>query len=199
VTAGLVVLVSGGGRSLENLVDVARRGELDARVDLVVADRPGIGALERCARLGLEVVVLEPKALGGMAEFSREVFRRAEAAGSRFVVLAGFLRLLAIPAHWRGRVVNIHPALLPYFGGKGMYGDHVHAAVLAAGRTESGCTVHLVDDHYDEGTVLLQERVPVLPGDTVATLAARVFEAEKRALPEALRRLIAADAARRSH
>ena len=108
------------------------------------------------------------------------------------VQFAGSIRSFASgPGAWRGRVLNIHPALLPKYGGKGFYGDHVHAAVLAAGERETGCTVHLVDDQYDHGAHLLQRRVPVLPGDDVHTLAARVFEAEKEALPEAIRLVLA--------
>ena len=191
MNARLALLVSGSGRSLENLVEETRRGALAAEVVLAIADRPGIGALERCARLGVPALVLDYKALGGAEGFSARVFRELEEREVRLCVLAGFLRLVRVPPHWKGRVLNIHPALLPKYGGKGFYGDHVHAAVLAAGERESGCTVHLVDDQYDHGTHLLQRRVPVLPGDDVHTLAARVFEAEKRALPEAIRLLLA--------
>ena len=107
------------------------------------------------------------------------------------VCLMGFLLLLPIPADFERRVLNIHPALLPDFGGEGMYGNHVHAAVLAGGRAESGCTVHYCDNLYDHGEIILQRRCPVLPNDTVETLATRVFEEEKKAYPEALRRVLA--------
>lgn len=191
MSRNLVVLVSGSGRSVENLAEHIARGSLDARIALVIADRPNIGALARCERLGLPAELLEPRALGGMGPFGDAVFARARVLGAELVVLAGFLRLLAIPPEWRGRVVNIHPALLPDFGGKGMYGEHVHRAVLASGRRETGCTVHLVDDTYDRGEIVLQRRVPVLAGDDAESLAARVFEAEKLALPEALAILLA--------
>jgi phosphoribosylglycinamide formyltransferase 1 len=102
-------------------------------------------------------------------------------------LMAGFLSLWEIPQDWRGRVMNIHPALLPKFGGQGMHGEHVHAAVLAAGEKESGCTVHFADNTYDTGPIIVQRRVPVLPGDTPDTLAARVFEQECLAYPEAIR------------
>ena len=198
MSARLALLVSGGGRSLENLVERARAGSLAAEVVLAISDRPGVGALERCARLGIPALVLDYKALGGAAGFSARVFQELEQREVALCVLAGFLRLVQVPPAWRGRVLNIHPALLPKYGGKGFYGDHVHAAVLAAGERETGCTVHLVDDQYDHGAHLLQRRVPVLPGDDVHSLAARVFEAEKEALPEAIRLLLArrADAAR---
>ena len=191
MSARLALLVSGGGRSLENLVEESRRGALAAEVVLAIADRPGIGALERCTRLGVPALVLDYKESGGAEGFSARVFRELEQREVRLCVLAGFLRLVRVPPAWRGRVLNIHPALLPKYGGKGFYGERVHTAVLAAGETESGCTVHLVDDQYDHGTQVLQERVPVLPGDDVHTLAARVFEAEKRSLPEAIRRVLA--------
>lgn len=187
----LVLLVSGSGRSVENLFEHIQRGQLRARIALVIADRPNIGALERCRRLGIPAELLEPREVGGMGAFSDAVFARAQGLGAELVVLAGFLRLLAIPPGWRGRVVNIHPALLPDFGGKGMYGEHVHRAVLSSGRRETGCTVHLVDDSYDRGEIVLQRRVPVLAGDDVESLAARVFDAEKLALPEALAILLA--------
>ena len=102
--------------------------------------------------------------------------------------MAGFLHLLAIPADFAGRVINIHPSLLPAFGGKGFHGEHVHRAVLERGCTVSGCTVHLVDDQYDHGRILLQATVPVLTDDTVSSLAARVFAAECDALPTAISR-----------
>jgi formyltetrahydrofolate-dependent phosphoribosylglycinamide formyltransferase len=191
VSARLAVLVSGGGRSLENLVERSRRGELAAEVVLAIADRPAIGALERCARLGVPALVIDYKEAGGVEGFSARVFRELDERGVRLCVLAGFLRLVRVPPAWRGRVLNIHPALLPKYGGKGYYGDRVHAAVLAAGERESGCTVHHVDDHYDHGAHVLQKRVPVLPGDDVHSLAARVFEAETQALPEAIELVLA--------
>jgi phosphoribosylglycinamide formyltransferase-1 len=130
---------------------------------------------------------LAPRAHADPGALSRAVFAEVERARADLVVLAGYLHLLPIPESWRGRVLNIHPALLPKFGGKGFYGERVHRAVLAAGERESGCTVHYVTDEYDSGPPLLQLRVPVLPDDTPETLAARVFEAEKRALPAAIR------------
>lgn len=183
----LALLASGGGRSLENLAAVIARGELEAEIVLLVSDRPGIGALERSARLGIPTLVLPYQEMGGSAGFSERVFTELDERGVALCVLAGFLRLLRVPARWRGRVINIHPALLPAFGGKGFYGDRVHAAVLEAGVRETGCTVHFVDDVYDHGEHILQRRVPVMAGDDAHTLAARVFEEEKRALPEAIR------------
>ena len=186
----IALLVSGGGRSLGNLAACIERGELAAEIALVVSDREGIRALERCARLGIPTLVLPYKELGGADGFSARVFAELEERGVVLCVLAGFLRLLRVPKHWAGRVINIHPALLPAFGGKGMYGDRVHAAVLAAGVKETGCTVHFVDEQYDHGEVILQRKIAVRGGENVHALAERVFEEEKKALPEAIRRVL---------
>ena len=188
----LAVLVSGSGRSLENLAECVRRGELDVELALVIASTPKALALERAKRLEIPALVLAPREHASPEAYSRAVFAAIERSGAELAVFAGFLHLLLVPETWEGRVINIHPALLPKYGGKGFYGDRVHGAVLAAGERESGCTVHYVTNEYDRGPQLLQERVPVLPGDTAEALAARVFEAEKRALPEAIRRHFAA-------
>ena len=190
-TIRLAVFVSGSGRSLENLARLISLGELDCEIGLVVSDREGIAALERAEQAGLESLVLPYRELGGASGFSRRAFEELAARGCNRIVLAGFLRLLKLPPGWDGRVLNIHPSLLPKYGGKGFYGEHVHRAVLAAGETTTGCTVHLVDDRYDEGRILLQREVPVRTDDTVDTLAARVFDEEKRALPDAIRMWIA--------
>ena len=192
----LAVLVSGTGRTLANLFDRIDGGELDARIGLVAADREGIRGLELGRERGLPTAVVRPRDGDGPEDFSRRMFEAIEAQGCGTVVLAGFLRFLPIPERWLGRVINIHPSLLPAHGGKGCYGNRVHAAVLAAGDAETGCTVHYVDNIYDHGPPILQARVPVLPGDDVETLASRVFEEECRALPEALRRHLAAQVSR---
>jgi phosphoribosylglycinamide formyltransferase-1 len=195
VSARLGVLVSGGGRSLENLAEVIARGELSAELALVISSHAEAFALERARRLGIPAITLLPREHPGPEAYGDAIFAELERARCDVAVLAGFLRLLVVPERWLGRVLNIHPALLPDFGGKGYYGDRVHAAVLAAGRAESGCTVHYVTNAYDAGPVILQRRVPVEPGDDVHALAARVFEAEREALPEALRRHLAGEAA----
>jgi formyltetrahydrofolate-dependent phosphoribosylglycinamide formyltransferase len=192
--ANLGVLVSGTGRSLENLCERIARGELAARIALVLADREGTLALERARRLELPHLVVQKQRDEDVPAFSRRVFGALEAHAVELAVLAGFLRLLRVPERWAGRVINIHPALLPRFGGKGMYGERVHQAVLASGASESGCTVHFVDDQYDHGPIVLQRRVPVLPGDDAHALAARVFAEEQEALPEAIRRVLAGEA-----
>jgi phosphoribosylglycinamide formyltransferase-1 len=183
------VLVSGTGRHLENLAALAERGELGGTPVLCISNKAGVAALDRAARAGIEALVLDPERALDDVAFSARAFAEIEARGCDTVVLAGFLRRLLVPPAWTGRVVNIHPALLPAFGGKGYYGDRVHRAVIERGCEVSGCTVHLVDDEYDHGRVLVQRWCPVEPDDTPATLAARVFAEELQALPEALHRL----------
>lgn len=183
----IAVFVSGTGRHLENFVRLALAGELDARVSLVLCDRAEAGAIERAQKYGLQPVTLLPADFENSEAFSRAAFDAAREAGAETILLAGFLRLLHIPADWTGRVLNIHPSLLPAFGGKGYYGHHVHEAVLQRGCTISGCTVHYVDQEYDHGRILVQRTVPVLQVDTPEDLATRVFEEELIAFPEALR------------
>ena len=180
----LGVLISGGGRTLLNLHDCIRKATLSASIDVVVSSRGDAPGVERSRAAGLSPVVIERKRYS-QDEFQRRITQAV--AGVDLVCMAGFLSLWRIPDALLGRVINIHPALLPEFGGRGMYGHHVHEAVLAAGRTESGCTVHFCDNEYDHGPIILQRKVPVLPGDTPSTLAARVFEQECIALPEAVR------------
>lgn len=186
----LAVLVSGSGRSLANLLERSAAGSLPARVVLVVASRPGLGAEAVARRHGVEVAVI-PRDGALARDWSARVFGACRDAGATLVVMAGWLHLLPIPADFASRTINIHPALLPAFGGKGFHGLHVHRAVLARGCTVSGCTVHLVDDEYDHGRILVQRTVPVLADDTPESLAARVFAAECRALPEAIGRFAA--------
>ncbi len=193
--ARLGVLVSGGGRSLENLVERGRDGRLPAEVALVVANRADAGALARAERLGVPSCVLRPRDHADEGAFGEAVFRRLEEAEVDLAVLAGYLVRLPMRDGWRGRVLNIHPALLPSFGGRGYYGHHVHEAVVRAGVKVTGCTVHFVDDEYDHGPILLQRTVPVAYEDTPDDVAARVFEAEKEALPEAIRLVVEGRAA----
>ena len=185
------VLVSGSGRHLENLAALCASGELDARIALVICDRAGVAALERAERLGLPLLHLDPERALDPEAFGERAFAAIREHGAETVVLAGFLRLLQIPEDYQGRVLNIHPSLLPAFGGKGFYGSRVHAAVLARGCQVSGCTVHRVDEVFDNGPILLQRWCPVEPGDTPDSLAARVFELELEAYPEAIRRFLA--------
>lgn len=191
----IAVAVSGSGRSLRNLIERSRDGRLNAEVALTVADRGKIKALEISEEADVPVALLRPKKFEGPGAFSEAVFAAVERQGCQLVVLAGFLRLLPIPERWEGRVINIHPSLLPKHGGAGYYGDRVHEAVLASGDEESGCTVHYVDNQFDNGPPILQRKVPVLAGDSVGSLAKRVFAEECEALPEAVERALIAQTA----
>ncbi len=182
----LGILLSGGGRTLQNLCEQIEDGRLPATVEVVVSSRADAYGIQRAQKFGRPVRVIERKTTTP-DEFNARITEALEAAKVDLVCMAGFLSLWPIPEAFRGRVMNIHPALLPDFGGKGFYGHHVHEAVLAARRTESGCTVHFCDNEYDCGPIILQRRVPVLPDDTPDTLAARVFEQECVAYPEAVR------------
>jgi len=175
----VAVLVSGGGTNLQALLDTFSGAAAHAApvvIARVISNRPDAGALERARRAGVPTTVLRDPA--NAAELL------AALGDANLVVLAGYLKLVpaAVVSRFRGRMINIHPALLPAFGGPGMYGQHLHAAVLASGATESGVTVHFVDEAFDRGEIIAQERVPVLPDDTPETLAARVLEAEHRLL-----------------
>lgn len=177
----VAVLVSGGGTNLQALIDALGGGPLPtapARISRVISNRPDAGALERARRAGIPTTVLRDP------EDEAELL--AAIGDAQLVVLAGYLKLVpaAVVARFRQRMVNIHPALLPDFGGPGMYGRRVHEAVLASRATESGATVHFVDEHYDRGPIVAQRRVPVQPDDTADTLAQRVLAAEHELLPE---------------
>ena len=172
----VAALVSGGGTNLQALLDSLTASSI-ARVTRVISNRPAAGALERARRSGVATTVLRDPAdaaelLGALGD-------------AQLVVLAGYMKLIpaAVVSRFRGRMINIHPALLPDFGGAGMYGQHVHAAVLASGAKESGATVHFVDEEFDRGAIIAQERVRIETGDTPESLAARVLEAEHRLLP----------------
>src|SRR5687767_12096933 len=183
----LAILASGGGTTLQNLLDQIRAGHLNARIKLVLASKPDIRALSRAAEANIPAHVVERKSIPDLKTFSKNVFSHIDAANVDLVCLAGWLCMLDIPDRYHERIINIHPALLPSFGGKGMYGEKVHQAVLDHGCKVSGCTVHFVDAHYDNGPIILQRTCPVLDDDTPQTLAARVFEQEKIAYPEAIR------------
>lgn len=184
----LTVLISGSGSTLQNLIDRTRAAELPATIVGVVASRGGIFGIERAQQAHLPVHVVERSPT---TTFSERVFAAIRASEPDLVVLAGWLHLLQIPADFENRVLNIHPSLLPAFGGPGMYGRYVHEAVLASGATVSGCTVHFADNTYDTGPIVLQREVPVLKSDTPSTLAARVQAAECDAYPEAIRKIAA--------
>jgi phosphoribosylglycinamide formyltransferase-1 len=183
----LAVLLSGSGTTLQNLLDRSADGRLPARVVLVVSNRSDAYGLQRAERAGVPTAVVERRECGSREEFSDRIFGLCREQAADLVCLAGFLQLLTIPDDFGGRVLNIHPSLIPSFCGKGFYAHRVHEAALAYGVKVSGCTVHFADNVYDHGPIVLQRVVSVQDDDTADTLAARVFEQECEAYPEAIR------------
>jgi len=182
----LGVLISGSGTTLANFLKERDAGRLGVEISVVIADRE-CGGISRSIQAGLACEVLPRRTFENTAAFSQAIFDRMRAAKVDLVTLAGFLARVDVPDDFHQRVMNIHPALIPSFCGKGMYGHHVHEAVIARGCKVSGCTVHFADSEYDHGPIISQKCVPVLDGDTPDSLAARVFDAECVAYPEAIR------------
>lgn len=190
------VLVSRGGRTAVNLAERIARDEVPAELALAILHDPQVPAYERLREAGVPIEVVPSPPYAELTPAQAEAIAdRIDAAfgaaGVELVCLCGYLRRFRVGERWRGRAINIHPALLPDFGGPGFHGLHVHRAVLESGRAESGCTVHWVDEEYDRGATILQRRCPVLPGDTPESLAARVFTEECEAMPEAVARIAA--------
>ncbi len=183
----LAVLLSGSGRTLANLLERIATKELDARIEVVVSSTSKARGIDIAKQAGIETHVITPRDYTSVEAYSEATFDACRAASPHLVVMAGFLKFVTIPPDFEGRVVNIHPSLIPAFCGHGYYGHHVHEAVLAYGAKVSGCTVHFVDQQYDHGPIILQRVVPVAENDTPDTLAARVYAAECEAYPEALR------------
>ncbi len=192
----LGVLLSGAGRTLENLLDVIDRGDLDARVRIVISSVPDVRGLHVAAAAGIPHQVVRRNAHDSLEDYSAAMYDQLGAHDVDLIVMAGYLRKMAIFPGWEGRILNIHPCLLPeagpYAAGKGMFGERVHTAVLANGDVVTGATVHVVTDDYDEGPPLARVEVPVLPGDTPVTLGTRVFQAEKALYPATIREYLAA-------
>ena len=181
------VLISGGGTNLQALIDAIEDGTLDARITKVIADRPA-GGLKRAAAAGIPAAMLERNIYG--KDLSGRIMKELKGEAD-IVVLAGFLSILdsSFVEAYRGRIINIHPSLLPAYGGKGMHGIHVHEAVIAAGDKYSGCTVHLVEEGVDTGKILAQKKVSVVPGDTPQSLARRILEEEHSLLISAVKNM----------
>lgn len=182
----LAVLISGGGTTLKNLIDQINRGTLDVEIAVVIASTPKAGGLVFAAEAGIDRHVVDHSKYQNAEAFSRDIFQICRQAGADLVVMGGFLKQVVVPDDFVHRVVNIHPALIPAFCGKGFYGRRVHAAAIEYGVKISGCTIHFVDNQYDHGPVIMQRAVPVLDDDTPESLAARVFAAECEAYPEAI-------------
>jgi len=182
----LAVLLSGSGTTLQNLLDRIADGRLRVEIVLVVSSKADAFGLERARRAGVPTVAISRKEAGSVEAFSQRIFAACREARAGLVCLAGFLQLLRVPDDFLGRVMNIHPALIPAFCGKGFYGHRVHEAVLECGAKLSGCTVHFADNEYDHGPIISQRIVAVRDDDTPDTLAARVFEQECEAYPQAI-------------
>ncbi len=184
----LAVLLSGTGRSLANLLRVIGDGTLRARISVVISSRPDVRGLDIAAEADIPTAVIERRYFADDEAYSEAVYAVLAPYQPDLVVMAGFLRKLIVRPEWEGRILNIHPALLPESAaaGKGFYGERVHAAVIASGARESGASVHVVDNEYDAGPVVMRVTVPVLPDDTPASLGARVFAAECALYPQAI-------------
>jgi phosphoribosylglycinamide formyltransferase-1 len=183
----LGVLISGGGTTLMNLLDCVRQGSLNAEIPLVISSRSTALGVERARAAGLDVKIVRRKDFADIDLFSKRIEEELTSAKVDLVIQAGWLCLWKIPARYENAVMNIHPALLPSFGGQGMWGHHVHEAVIAAGCKVSGCTVHFCTNEYDKGPIIVQRCCEVKDDDTAEMLAARVFEQECIAYPEAIR------------
>jgi formyltetrahydrofolate-dependent phosphoribosylglycinamide formyltransferase len=182
----IAVLLSGTGRSLDNLQQERVAGRLRAEIAVVISSKSDAYGLVRARAQGLDAAAVPRRDYPDLEAFNAAINAVLVPYGVDLVVLAGFLSLYQPPPELAGRVMNVHPALLPAFGGKGFYGDRVHRAVLASGVKVSGCTVHFADSRYDHGPIILQTAVPVLDDDTVQSLAARVFAAECEVYPRAI-------------
>jgi len=191
----LAVLISGSGRTLKNFIELIAEDQLPVDIRLVVSSSAKAGGLKFAEEAGIPTQVIRRGDFIydqiGEAAYGDAIFDACREANVDYVAMAGFLKLAPVPADFTGRVVNIHPALIPAFCGHGMYGHHVHQAVIDAGVKVTGCTVHFVDNKYDCGPIIWQQPVPVFDDDTADTLAKRVFEAEKEAYPHVLRMLAA--------
>ncbi len=182
----IAVLISGCGTTLQNFIFLRDRGELDIDIRLVISSRPGVKGLRRAMDAEIPGKVVQ-RSSHPQDLFSKQITQAVRQADVDLVCMGGFLSMWIIPPDFQGRVMNIHPALLPRFGGKGFYGLYVHQAVLEAGCKVSGCTVHFVDNIYDHGPIILQKAVPVQEDDTPETLAKRVRKQERILYPEAVR------------
>jgi len=188
----IAVFISGGGSNLQSLIDASRDGRLKADIVLVVSSKLKAFGLQRAAKADIDTFVFRLKDYPDPEAAETDLIEKLDAYDIDYIALAGYLKLLpaSVVKKYRNCIINIHPALLPKYGGQGMYGHFVHEAVIASGDKVSGPTVHIVDEIYDNGRILMQEEVPVMPDDTSETLAARVLEAEHRIYPQALQKLI---------
>ncbi|MGB0597853.1 MAG: phosphoribosylglycinamide formyltransferase [Rubripirellula sp.] len=187
----IAVFLSGGGRSLANLIKHRDEHGLPIEIRLVISTSSKVRGVEIARDAGIETRIVLKSKYPDSSQYTEAMFGPCRECGAQLVVMAGYLKHVVIPVDFDGRVINIHPSLLPSFGGQGMYGHHVHQAAIERGVQVSGCTVHSVDNHYDNGPILLQRSCQVKPDDTADSLAARVFELECEALPAAIQQIAA--------
>ena len=185
----IAILISGGGTTLRNLIECQAKDSLPIDIRLVISSSVKAAGLRIAANAGIPLRIITIGQYPDPQDFSVAYFKAIRQSGAQIVVMAGFLKYLPIPRDFENRVVNIHPSLIPEFCGAGMYGKHVHQAVLDSDNKVSGCTVHFVDNQFDHGPVIAQQIVPVLDNDTAETLAARIFQAECLLYPQVLRLL----------
>ena len=183
----IAVLISGGGTTLRNLIELRDRGALPVDFRLVVSSKKDAGGLKIAEAASIPTEVISKKKADSAEQHSENVFGMIRKAGAQLVVMGGYLQHVLIPTDFENMVINIHPSLIPSFAGKGMYGLKVHQAAIDFGVKVSGCTVHFVDNEYDHGPIILQQTCDVLTSDSAESLQRRVFELECQALPEAIR------------
>ncbi len=183
----IAVLISGGGTTLDNLVQEINKGGLLAKIVQVISSNNKAIGNEKAVRYGIPFQLIERKNFQNLEEFSSSIFQTISEKNIDLICLGGFLQKLRIPQEYENRIMNIHPSLLPAFGGKGMYGHHVHEAVIHHGVKITGCTVHFVNNEYDQGPIIIQRAVPVSDNDTADSLARKVFHEECIAYPEAIK------------
>jgi phosphoribosylglycinamide formyltransferase-1 len=182
----LAVLLSGSGTTLQNIIDLCEAETLDATVSCVIASRSSAYGLERAAKHGIPACAITAKSHPDFDARNDAIWDEVRSHGAGLVVLAGYMSLLKVPGDFTNRIINVHPALIPAFSGQGMYGHHVHEAVIEYGAKVTGATVHFVDDSYDHGPIIMQQSIPVNDQDTAETLAERVQALERKLYPKAI-------------
>ncbi|MCP4706746.1 MAG: phosphoribosylglycinamide formyltransferase [candidate division Zixibacteria bacterium] len=190
--AKIAVFISGGGSNLQSLMDASEAGRLSGEIVLVISGHDNAYGLERAFNAGIDTFVYKVSNYPSKEDARRDLLEMLKEYEVEFIALAGYLKLLpsTVVKYFKNRITNIHPALLPKYGGKGMYGRHVHDKIIKSGDKESGVTVHLVDDIYDHGKIIMQKKVAISAQDTPKSLAAKVLKMEHRIYPDALNKLI---------
>ncbi|WP_421775069.1 phosphoribosylglycinamide formyltransferase [Gracilimonas sp.] len=188
----IVVFASGSGTNFQSIIDAVQRGELTARITGLITNKAGIGAIERAEKNGIASAVINPAELNSEKEFEEALLKHLKAWDADLIILAGYLKKIpsSVIKKYSNRILNIHPSLLPKYGGKGFYGSNVHKAVIGAGEMESGCTVHIVTEEFDEGPILAQTKVPVNENDTPEDLAKRILKEEHLLYPKTIQKHI---------